>query len=180
MKWQLTYVCFFIWIYQYLDEKKRNFCNIWIVMEKSLTHWGWVMHICVSRLSIIGSDNGLSPCRRQAINWTTDGILSIDPLGTNFSEILIEINALSFRKMHLKMSSGKWRPFCPSLNVLMTCVPGTTHQLPSHNKDTSAMKGATSHVTQSYRTSPPKNQLPQPRFLSAFSISISWYQHTDA
>ena len=40
-----------------------------------LTHWGGVTHICVSRLTIIGSDNGLSPDRRQAIIWTNAGIL---------------------------------------------------------------------------------------------------------
>ena len=32
-----------------------------------LTHWGRVTHICVSKLTIIGSYNGLSPGRRQAI-----------------------------------------------------------------------------------------------------------------
>ena len=68
-------------------------------------------HICVGNLTIIGSDNGLSPGRHQAINWTNVGILLIGPLGTNFSEILIEINTFSFTKMHLKMSSGKWRSF---------------------------------------------------------------------
>ena len=54
------------------------------------------MHICVSKLTIIGSDNGLSPGRRQAIIWTNDGILLIGALGTNFSEILIEIQTLLF------------------------------------------------------------------------------------
>ena len=48
-------------------------------------------HICVVKLTIIGSDNGLSPGRRQAIIWTNAGILVIRPLGTNFSEILIGI-----------------------------------------------------------------------------------------
>ena len=52
-----------------------------------LTHWGRMTHICVGNLTIIGSDNGLSPGRRQAIIWTNTGILSIGPLGTNFSEI---------------------------------------------------------------------------------------------
>ena len=37
---------------------------------ESLTHWGRATHICVSKLIIIGSDNGLSPVRRQAIVWT--------------------------------------------------------------------------------------------------------------
>ena len=69
-------------------------------------------------LDIIGSDNGLSPGRRQAIIWTNAGILLIGPLGTNISEIVIEIQIFSFRKMHLKMSSPKWRPFCRGLNVL--------------------------------------------------------------
>ena len=76
-------------------------------------------HICVSKLSIIGSDNGLSPGRRQAIIWTNDRILLIRTLWTNFSEILSEIHAFSFKKMHLKMSSAKWRPFCIGLNVLI-------------------------------------------------------------
>ena len=76
-----------------------------------LTHWGRVTHICVSKLTIIGSDNGLPPDRRQAIIWTNAGILLIGPLGTNFSEILIEIHTFSFKKMHFKMSSAKWRPF---------------------------------------------------------------------
>ena len=75
-------------------------------------------HICVSKLTTIGSDNGLSPGRRQAIILTKAGILLIGPLGINFSENLIEIYTFSFKKMHLKISSGKWRPFCVDLNVL--------------------------------------------------------------
>ena len=66
----------------------------------------------------IGSDNGLSPGRRQAIIWTNARILLIEPLGTNFSDILIETYAFSLKKIRLKMSSGKRRPFCVGLNVL--------------------------------------------------------------
>ena len=44
------------------------------------------MHIYISKLTIIGSNNGLSPVRRQAIIWTNAGILLIGPLGTNFYE----------------------------------------------------------------------------------------------
>ena len=76
------------------------------------------MHICVIKLPIIGSDNGLSSGRRQAIILTNAGILSIGPLGTNLNEILIEIYTFPFKKMHLKISSAKWRPFCHGLNVL--------------------------------------------------------------
>ena len=75
-------------------------------------------HICVIKLTVIGSDNGLSPERRQAIIWTNAGILLIGPLGTNLNEISIKIHTFSFKKMHLKMSSGKWRPFCLGLNVI--------------------------------------------------------------
>ena len=84
-----------------------------------LTHWGRVTHICVSELIIIGSDNGLSPGRRQAIIWTNDGILLIRALGTNFSEILGKIHSFSFMKMHLKLSSAKERLFSLGLNELM-------------------------------------------------------------
>ena len=55
-------------------------------------------HICVGKLTVIGSDNGLSPGRRQAIIWTSAGILLIGPLGTNFSENSIGIQTLSFKK----------------------------------------------------------------------------------
>ena len=85
---------------------------------RSLTHWGRVTHTCVGNLTITGSDNGLSPGRRRAIIWTNAGILLIGTLGTNFSEILSEIHTFSFKKMHFKMSSGKWWPFCLGLNVL--------------------------------------------------------------
>ena len=84
-----------------------------------LTHWGQVKHICISKLTITGSGNGLSPEWHQAIIWTNAGILSIETLGTNFSEILNEIHKFSFKKMYLKMSS-KWQPFCLGLNVLNT------------------------------------------------------------
>ena len=83
----------------------------------SLTHWGRVTHICVSQLTIIGSDNGLSPDRHQVIIWTNDGILLFGLLERNFSEILIEIYTFSFLKKHLKMLSGKWRPSCLGLNL---------------------------------------------------------------
>ena len=87
-------------------------------LQFPLTHWGRVTHICVSIIAIIGSDNGLSPGRRQAITWTNVGILLIGRLGTNFSEIFIEIHTFSSEQIHLKMTSGKWRPFCLCLNVL--------------------------------------------------------------
>ena len=82
-----------------------------------LTHGGRVKHICVSELTIFGSDKGLSPGRSQAIVWTNAGILLIGPLETNVSENFIAIYTFSFKTMQLKMSSAKWGPFCPGLNA---------------------------------------------------------------
>ena len=97
-------------------NRGREFGNPLISL---LTHWGRVMHICVIKQTIIGSDNGLAPGRRQPIIWTNAGISLIGPLGTNFSEIVIAILIFSFKKMCLKVSSAKWWPFCLGLNMLM-------------------------------------------------------------
>ena len=78
-----------------------------------------VPHIYASlnRVSI-GSDNGLSPIRRQAITWTNAGFLLNGLLRTNISEILIWILSFSSKKMRLKVSSAKRRPFFLGFNVL--------------------------------------------------------------
>ena len=116
------------WINNYFPQKSMG-CLDWYALishkwyakvprKYVLTHWGRVTHICVSKLTIIGSDNGLPPGRRRAIIWTNDGILSIGPLGANFNEISTGIQTFSFKKMHIKMSSAKY-PFCLGLNVLI-------------------------------------------------------------
>ena len=73
-----------------------------------LTHWGLVTHICVGKITMIVSDNGLSPERRQAIIWTNPGILLIGPSGTKFSEIIIKNHIFSLKKCIWKclMESG--------------------------------------------------------------------------
>ena len=121
--WFLWYTCYLVpcchrknstsYLLELCMQPTINICAAY--KRNTLTHWGRVMHICVSNLTIIGSDNGLSPGRHQAIIWTNAGILLIGPLGTNFSEILIDIITFSLKKMRLKMSSGKWRPFCLAL-----------------------------------------------------------------
>ena len=102
-----------------IESKQKMFYVSWTVKDRThglaLTHWGRVKHIRVSKLTTIGSDNGLSPGRRQAIIWSNAGILLN---WTNFREILSEIDTFSFKQMRLKMSSGKWRPYCLGLNVL--------------------------------------------------------------
>ena len=90
--------------------------------------------------NIIGSDNGLSPGRCQAINQTNAGILSIGPLGTNFSEILIEIRD----KMELKISPAKCRLFRLGLDVLSSGVR-LNMNMPSYQYRNSHYKDNTSH-----------------------------------
>ena len=81
-----------------LMDLDSNF-SIW----QPLTHWSRVTHLCDSKLTNIGLDNGLSPVGRLIIIWIHAGILLIGSLGTNFSEILIGIQTFSFKKMHMKM-----------------------------------------------------------------------------
>ena len=92
-------------------------CISMLCILVSLTHWGWVTHICVSNLTIIGLDNGLSPVRRQAIIWTSDWILLIGLLRTNFCKnvnrnayIFIQENA--FEYVVWKMATILPRPQC--------------------------------------------------------------------
>ena len=63
-------------------------------MAIQVTHLPIVPNICISE---------------SGQHWLS----SIGFLGTNFSEILIEIHKFSFTKMHLKISSAQQRPFCP-------------------------------------------------------------------
>ena len=84
----------------------------------TFTHWGRVMHIWINKLTVIGSDDVLSPDRRQVIIWTNAGKSLIRILGTNFSKIFREIKAFSFKKIHSNMLSAKWRQFGLGTNVL--------------------------------------------------------------
>ena len=72
------------------------------ILEKfndTLTH-------CASNLTIIDSNNGLSPGRHQAIIWTNAEILLIGRLRINFSEIFIEIDTFLVKKIHLQRAKG--------------------------------------------------------------------------
>ena len=67
----------------------------------------------MNRVSI-GSDNGLSPNRHQAIIWTSSGLLSIGPLGTNFSGILIKI-----KKLFVQENASEY--VCEMMAILSWC-----------------------------------------------------------
>ena len=95
----------------------------------SLTHWDRLTHICVSKLrdvyitslvnyTIIGSDNGLSPLRRQPIIWNNDGLLSIRSRGTYSNEILFEFQEKSIQEYAYENAVCKnWRASCLGLSV---------------------------------------------------------------
>ena len=78
----------------------------------------------LSQLTSIGSDNSLSPGRRQAIIWTNAGILLIRPLGTSFNEILIKTNIFihenAFESVVCKMASILSRPQCVNMGPVNT------------------------------------------------------------
>ena len=101
-------------------EASTVYISVWNVTEmpcRTLTNHRFE-RVCLTDLPMchiyasvnwisIGSDNGLSPI------WTSAWLVSIGPLETNFSEILIKIWKVSFTKMHLKITSAKRWPFCP-------------------------------------------------------------------
>ena len=103
---------------------KRWYKGFWY-----LNHWGQATHICASTLPLIDSSNGLTPGRRRVIIWTQAELLLIEPLGTNVSDILVDIYTFSSKKMLLKMSSWKLGPFCLGLQCI--CLPHVRASLQS-------------------------------------------------
>ena len=75
-------------------------------------------------MTIIVSENGLSPGRRQAIIWNNAGILLIGPLGTNFTGILyrnscIFIQEKAFENVVWKMAVILSRPQCVKCHIAL-------------------------------------------------------------
>ena len=82
-----------------------------------LIHWGLVTHICVSKIAIIGSENGLSPDRRQAIIWTNAEMLLI---GTFVHKLQCNCNRNQYilsQDNAFEYLSANWRPFFLGLNL---------------------------------------------------------------
>ena len=89
-------------------------CRSWYLF--SLTHWGRLTHICVSKPAIIVSDNTHWFSHHLDQCWNMfDGAM-----GTSFSEILIKIYTFLLNKIHLKMSSAKsWVFFSASMSWMV-------------------------------------------------------------
>ena len=98
------------------------------IVQWCLSHWGVMTYICISKITTIGTDVGLSPGLHQTIIWTNAGIL-IGPLGTNFSETVISTHTFSSKKMHLKnavykMASISSRTQCVKANIFYDSSQG--------------------------------------------------------
>ena len=121
-------------------------------------------HIHVSKLTIIGSDNGLLPGRRQTIIWTNAGILLIESLRTKFSEILIEIYAFLIQENAFENIVWRMAATCLGVNVLilgfrlhpcqwqniLARLAGA-FQIKRHIRNGLAADGSTLHWTAGYR-----------------------------
>ena len=83
------------------------FNNKWIP-----SRWDRVAHICVSKLTIIDSDDGLSPGRRQAIFWTNAGILLMGHLGNSNRKSYFFFKKIHFKNVVWKMAAILSRPQC--------------------------------------------------------------------
>ena len=110
----------------------------------SLTHWGRVTHICVSKLTIIGSDNGLSPGRRRGhylnqwwniVNSNLRNKLQWNPRQNSF---------IFIQKMHLKLSV-KGRLFSLGLNELNLEVDQRDHSVQGQGQQYSKYGYITHH-----------------------------------
>ena len=101
-----------------------SWCDACICMTISiLAHRGRMMYICVSILSHTWF-------RYWVGAWSVPGhylisnarLLLIEHLGTNFSGIWIKLGRCLLTKMYLKLLAAKWRPFGPSLQVLIKLI----------------------------------------------------------
>ena len=98
-------------IYIYLYHTSRNvFLNMSAHAICKSTHLHLVSSALVQTMAC-----------SQTVIWINAHILLIRQQGIYFNEILFEIPIFSFKKMHLNMSSAKWRPFIQGRWVKWSC-----------------------------------------------------------
>ena len=104
--------------------------NMMWMTGKVINLFNWETHICVGNLTIIGSDNGLSPGRWQAIIWTNAAILLIGSLGTNFPEISnIFILENAIESVVCEMAAILPRPQCVKWEQLPITLPNNSMRM---------------------------------------------------
>ena len=102
----------------------------WISMNRShvsflcSAYWGRMTHLCISKLSLHCFKWWLSPDRRQTVIWTNVDLLLIEHVGTNFREVWIRIQHFLLKKINLKVSSARWRPFLYRPRRVSSDLPG--------------------------------------------------------
>ena len=96
------------------SNKRTNANNVFQLISPECPKYASVNWVSIS------SANGLTPRRHKANFWTNAGTLLIWPLEKNISDILIKIHIFAFKKVYLKISSVKWRPFCFGLSLFNT------------------------------------------------------------
>ena len=90
----------------------------------SVTEWEYIYaYTCLKSSPLVPhisvSEFGSALVQIMAWRRIGAGLLPIGPLGTNFHGIWIKMQNFSFKQMHLKTSSAKWRPFCPGVDELI-------------------------------------------------------------
>ena len=78
----MAIVRFAPYVYQIAHVHYRNCLMVNFVLQWMWTHWGRVTHICVNKVTIIDSDNDLTPGRRPVIIWTNTAMLTLGPQGS--------------------------------------------------------------------------------------------------
>ena len=94
------------------------------------------MYVYVNWVTI-GSDHGLLPVRHQATIWTNDGLLLIEPLGTNFSEYLNKITKIiiqenTFENVIYKITAMLSQPQCVKNVIKIKNAPCHTTEAGDH------------------------------------------------
>ena len=108
-------------------QKLTDFTHFNHIIKILLTHWGRVAHICVRKLAIIDSDNGLTPGRCQAIIcWNIlNGALGNKLQWNLHRNLYIFIQENVFENVVLKMTA-----ICLGLNVLIIIIHPVSHSGP--------------------------------------------------
>ena len=105
----------------------------------SLTHWGWVTHVCVGKQGHHWFRYGLLPVRLKAIIWTNAGKKLMWLVGTRPMGKLIVIwiktqPFLTTLNLTLKTSSCRMAAICLSINVLRGSQRGLIEDITHTNK----------------------------------------------
>ena len=108
---------------------KQHFINISVLYTSINSLRPSDAYGCVSKLTIIGSDNGLSPRRHQAIIWINAGILKLDP----WEQISVKFQS---QLKHFHLENALENVVCEMASILSRpqCVNTCIHVYVDGNK----------------------------------------------